>query len=75
MKISKKTEPYSIYGCEWDKESEGWLFNWGEEIPDDWVKFSIKHSIPVESINEAYEKNPSDFELDEDIIEEILEDD
>ncbi len=74
MKISKKTIPYSINECKWDEESEGWLFNWGEEIPNRWVKFSIEHEVPVESINEAYMKDPSNFELEESIIEEILED-
>lgn len=74
MKISKKTVPYSINECEWNKESKVWLFSWGEEIPDKWVKFSIKNQIPVECINEASEKDPTNFELDEDVIEEILAD-
>jgi hypothetical protein len=75
MKISKKTVPYSVRKCKWDKESEGWLFNWGEEIPDEWVKFSIKHEYPVESINDAYEKDPAKFKLDEDVMDEILDED
>lgn len=75
MKVNKKTIPYSIGVCEWDKESDGWLFSWGEEISASWVEFSIEYEIPVESINAAYERNPTDFELDEDIITEILEDD
>lgn len=74
MKVSKKTVPYSIAECEWDEESEGWLFSWGEEIPDDWVKFSIKKEFPVESINEAYEKDATNFELKVRVLEEILED-
>ncbi|MEL7656137.1 MAG: hypothetical protein AAGU75_09540 [Bacillota bacterium] len=75
MKVSKKTVPYSIEACEWDKESEGWLFSWGEEIPDEWVIFSIKKEFPVESINEAYEKDSTNFELKVKVLEEILEDD
>lgn len=75
MKVNKNTEPYSIEKCKWDKDSEEWLFSWGEEIPNSWIKFSIKHEFPVESINEAHEKDPNKFELDENIIIEILEDD
>lgn len=75
MKISKKTGPYSFGNCIWDKESKFWCFSWGEEIHNDWVEFSIINEFPVESINEAYMKDPTNFDLDEDIINEILEDD
>ncbi len=74
MKIGKNTVPYSLYKCEWDSERETWLFSWGEEIPDDWVKFSITHDCPVESINEAYELDPVAFELSVRVINEILDD-
>lgn len=74
MKVNKNTTPYSIGKCKWDNDAEAWLFPWEEEIPDAWVKFSIEHECPVESINQAYEKNPTDFELNLRVIEEILED-
>lgn len=74
MKISKNTVPVSLKKCKWDGEIGEWLFNWGEEIPNDWVEFSIKNDCPVESINEAYERDPNNFELKLNVIEDILDD-
>lgn len=73
MQIQKKQEPYSRNGCRWDSEEELWRFSWEEEIPSSWVNLSIKTGIPVEDINQAHMLNPTDFDLDQKVIEEILE--
>lgn len=73
MKITKNTEPYSFEQCEWDRDAKAWLFSWGEEIPNAWVDFSIENQVPVESINQAYELDPTNFMLNISVIEEILE--
>lgn len=73
MEISKKTKPYSLGECKWDKDAGEWLFPWGEEIPPEWVEFSIKYQIPVEDINRAHDFDPNNFELNLRVINEILD--
>ena len=69
----KGTPPYMIGKCKWDKELESWVFAWGEPIPDEWVRFSRKSGIPVETINAAHEYDPTGFELNIDVIEDIID--